>query len=143
MYRAFGKGQMPRTHRSVLLDRVRPAPKHSKLDRLGESLLAQFRTDTSKHFGRLHRVPTSKTDKLERRWCGTQDAMSEAAKEHPSTVTVADSESVRDLGMATRQSDPIICPSCNMVCARRQASVVRQVQIHGLERDCIGTGQES
>ncbi|KAG8340515.1 hypothetical protein TRVL_08653 [Trypanosoma vivax] len=34
MYRAFEDGQMPRTHRSVLLNHVRPAPKHTKLDAL-------------------------------------------------------------------------------------------------------------
>ncbi|CCD19321.1 reverse transcriptase (RNA-dependent DNA polymerase) [Trypanosoma vivax Y486] len=58
MCRAFEEGRMTRAHRSTLLDRVRPQPKHSKVDRLGESLLAQFRTGTSKHFGWLHRVLT-------------------------------------------------------------------------------------
>ncbi|CCD20916.1 hypothetical protein, conserved, partial [Trypanosoma vivax Y486] len=72
MYRAFGKGRMSRTHRSALLDHVRPAPKHSKLDRLGESLLTQFRTGTSKHFGWLHRVLTRKMDQLECRRCSAQ-----------------------------------------------------------------------
>ncbi|KAG8340463.1 hypothetical protein TRVL_08707 [Trypanosoma vivax] len=72
--KAFEEGRMPRTHRSVPLDHVRPAPKHSKLDRLGESLLAQFRTGTSKHFGWLRRVLTRKMDQLECRWCGTQRA---------------------------------------------------------------------
>ncbi|KAH8609405.1 hypothetical protein ERJ75_001206600 [Trypanosoma vivax] len=113
MCRAFEEGRMPRTHRSVLFDHVRPAPKHTKLDRLGESLLAQFRTGTSKHFGWLHRVLTRKTDQLECRWCSTPE-----------------------LGVATTQSDPIICPLCNMVCACRQAGVVHLVKIHGLERDC-------
>ncbi|KAH8616770.1 hypothetical protein ERJ75_000446900 [Trypanosoma vivax] len=136
MYRAFEEGRMPRTHRSALLDHVRPAPKHTKVDRLGESLLAQFRTGTSKHFGWLHRVLTRKTDQLECRWCSTQDATSDAAEECPSPVAVADSETAPDLGIATRQSDPIICPLCNMVCARRQAGVVQPVKIHGLERDC-------
>ncbi|KAG8339360.1 hypothetical protein TRVL_09814 [Trypanosoma vivax] len=65
MYRALEEGRMPPTHRSALLDHVRPAPKHSKVDRLGESLLAQFRTGTSKHFGCLHRVLARKMDQLE------------------------------------------------------------------------------
>ncbi|KAH8606858.1 hypothetical protein ERJ75_001470800 [Trypanosoma vivax] len=108
--RAFEEGRMPRTHRSVLLDRVRPAPKHTKVARLGESLLAQFRTGTSKHFGWLHRVLTRQTDQLECRWCSVQAATSEVAEEYPSPVTVADSASAPDLGIATRQSDPIICP---------------------------------
>ncbi|KAH8613198.1 hypothetical protein ERJ75_000812700 [Trypanosoma vivax] len=56
MCRAFEEGRMTRAHRSTLLDRVRSQPKHSKVDRLGESLLAQFRTGTSKHFGWLHRA---------------------------------------------------------------------------------------
>ncbi|KAH8610354.1 hypothetical protein ERJ75_001106900 [Trypanosoma vivax] len=136
MYRAFEEGRMPRSHRSALLDRVWPAPKHTKVDRLGESLLAQFRKGTSKHFGWLHRVLARKTDQLECRWCSAQDATSDAAEEHPSPVTVADSEPAPDLGIATRRSDPIICPLCNMVCARRQAGVVHLVKIHGLERDC-------
>ncbi|KAG8341483.1 hypothetical protein TRVL_07687 [Trypanosoma vivax] len=72
MYRAFEEGRMSRMHRSALLDHVRPAPKHSKLDRLGESLLAKFRTGTSKHFGWLRRVVTHKTDQLECRWCSAQ-----------------------------------------------------------------------
>ncbi|CCD20778.1 reverse transcriptase (RNA-dependent DNA polymerase), partial [Trypanosoma vivax Y486] len=134
MYRAFEEGRMTRTHRSALLDHVRPAPKHSKVDRLGESLLAQFRTGTSKHFGWLHRVLTRKMDQLECRWCSAQDATRDAAEEHPSPVTVADSEAAPDFGIATRQSDPIICPLCKMVCARRQAGVVHLVKIHGLER---------
>ncbi|CCD21030.1 hypothetical protein, conserved in T. vivax [Trypanosoma vivax Y486] len=136
MYRAFEEGRMPRTHRSALLDHVRPAPKHTKGDHLGESLLARFRKATSKHFGWLHRMPARKTDQLECRWCSAQVATSDAAEEHPSSVTVADSETAPDLWIATRQSDPIICQLRNMVCARRQAGVVRLVKIHGLERDC-------
>ncbi|KAH8619226.1 putative Zinc finger C2H2 type [Trypanosoma vivax] len=136
MYRDFEEGRMPRTHRSALLGHVRPAPKHTKLDRLGESLLAQFGTATSKHFGWLHRVLTRKTDRLECRWCSAKDAGSDAEEEHPSAESVADSARAPDLGIATRQRDPIICPLCNMVCARRQAGVVHLVKIHGLERDC-------
>ncbi|CCD19515.1 reverse transcriptase (RNA-dependent DNA polymerase), partial [Trypanosoma vivax Y486] len=136
MYRAFEEGRMPRTHRSVLLDHVRPAPKHTKVDRLGESLLAQFRTGTSKHFGWLHRVLTRKTDQLECRWCSVQVAASDAAEEHPLAETVAASLSAPDLGIATRQRDTIICPLCNMACARRQEGIVHLVKIHGLERDC-------
>ncbi|KAH8616110.1 hypothetical protein ERJ75_000514000 [Trypanosoma vivax] len=83
MCRAFEEGQMPRTHRNALLDRVQPAPKHSKVNRLDESLLAQFRTGTSKHFGWLHRVLTRRTDQLECRWCGTQDAGRDVAVKHP------------------------------------------------------------
>ncbi|KAH8605822.1 hypothetical protein ERJ75_001583800 [Trypanosoma vivax] len=138
-YRAFEEGRVPRTHHSVLLDRVRPAPKHSKLDRLGESLLAQFGTGASKHFGCLHRVLTRKTDRLECRWCGTLDAVSGAAEEHPSVRSVAVSASAPDLGVATRKVDPIICPLCIMVRARRQAGVVHLVRIHGVERDCALT----
>ncbi|KAH8619132.1 hypothetical protein ERJ75_000214900 [Trypanosoma vivax] len=136
MCRAFGEGRMPRTHRRLLLGRVRPAPKHSKLDRLGESLLAQFRTGGSEHFGWLHRVLAHKADQLECRWRSVQDAASDAAEEHPSPVTVADSEAAPNFGIATRQCDPIICPLCNMVCSRRQAGVVRLVKAHGLGRDC-------
>ncbi|CCD18584.1 putative Reverse transcriptase (RNA dependent DNA polymerase) RNase H [Trypanosoma vivax] len=137
MYRAFEDGRMPRTHRSALLDRVRPAPKHSNVDRLGESLLAQFRTGTSKHFGCLHRVLTRNTDRHECRWCSALVAASGAAEEFPSPVTVrvAGRETAADLGVATRQSDPIICPLCNMVCARRQTGVVHVVKILDLERD--------
>ncbi|KAH8619448.1 hypothetical protein ERJ75_000158800 [Trypanosoma vivax] len=51
MYRTFEEGRMPRTHRSALLDHVRPAPKH---------------------FGWLHRVLTRKTGRLECRWCSAQ-----------------------------------------------------------------------
>ncbi|CCD19852.1 retrotransposon hot spot protein, putative, partial [Trypanosoma vivax Y486] len=136
MYRAFEEGGMPRTHRSVLLDHVWPALKHTKVDRLGESLLAQFRTGTSKHFGWLHRVLAHKTDQLECRWCSAQDATRDAAEERPLMETVADSASAPDLGIATRQSDLIISPLCNMARARRQAGVVHLVKIHGLERDC-------
>ncbi|KAH8609952.1 hypothetical protein ERJ75_001152100 [Trypanosoma vivax] len=35
MYRAFREGRVPRMHHSVPLDRVRPAPKRSAVDRLG------------------------------------------------------------------------------------------------------------
>ncbi|KAH8607055.1 hypothetical protein ERJ75_001472800 [Trypanosoma vivax] len=136
MYRAFEEGRMPRTHRSALLDHVRPAPKHSKVDRLCELLLAQFRKGTSKHFGWLHRVLTRQTDQLECRWCSVQAVTSEVEEEYPSPVTGADSETAPDLGIATRQSDLIICPLCSMVCSRRQGGVVRLVKIHGLERDC-------
>ncbi|KAG8340415.1 hypothetical protein TRVL_08757 [Trypanosoma vivax] len=136
MYKAFEEGRMPRVHRSELLDRVRPGPKHTKLDRLGESLLVQYGKGTSKHFGWLHRVLTRKMDQLECRWCSAKDATSEVEEEHPSGETVADSETAPDLGIATRQVDPIICPLCNMVRSRRQAGVVHLVKIHGLERDC-------
>ncbi|KAH8617282.1 hypothetical protein ERJ75_000398300 [Trypanosoma vivax] len=50
MYRAFEEGRMPRTHRSTLLDHVRPAPKHSILDLLAESLLLQFGKVATKYF---------------------------------------------------------------------------------------------
>ncbi|CCD19837.1 hypothetical protein, conserved, partial [Trypanosoma vivax Y486] len=60
MHRPFEEGRMPRTHRSALLGHVRPAPKHSKLGRLCESLLARFGTSTAKHFGWSHRVLTRK-----------------------------------------------------------------------------------
>ncbi|KAH8605691.1 hypothetical protein ERJ75_001582700 [Trypanosoma vivax] len=136
MYRVFEEGRMPRTHRSVLLDHVRLAPKHTKLDRLGESLLALFRTGTSKHFGWLRRVSARKTDQLECRWCSTQDVSSDAAEERPSVETVADSANAPGVGIATRQVDPIICALCNMVSARRQAGVVHLVKIHGVVRDC-------
>ncbi|CCD12245.1 unnamed protein product [Trypanosoma congolense IL3000] len=136
MYRVFEEGRMLRTHRSVLLDYVRPAPKHTKLGRLGESLLAQFRTGTSKHFGWLHRVLTRKTDRLECRWCRAQDIGGDAVEGHTLAKSAVDSADAPDLGIATRQSDPIICPLCNMVCARRQAGVVHLVKIHGLEREC-------
>ncbi|KAH8605395.1 hypothetical protein ERJ75_001586000 [Trypanosoma vivax] len=69
MHRAFEEGRMPRRHRSALLDHVRLAGKLTKLDRLCESLLALFRTGTSKHFGWLRRVSARKTDQLECRWC--------------------------------------------------------------------------
>ncbi|KAG8339779.1 hypothetical protein ERJ75_001071600 [Trypanosoma vivax] len=117
MYRAFGKGRMPRTHRSVPLDCVRPPPKHSKVDRLGESLLAQFRTGTSKHFGWLHRVLTRKTDRLECRWWRAQNAESDAEGERPSAESEASSADGPDLGIAAGLSDPIVCPLCNAVCA--------------------------
>ncbi|KAG8340487.1 reverse transcriptase (RNA-dependent DNA polymerase) [Trypanosoma vivax] len=136
MCRAFEEGRVPRTHRSALLDHVRPAPKHIKPDRLGESLLAQFRTGTSKRFGWLHRVPARKTDQLECRWCSTEDAGNDTEEEHPFMESIADSANALGVGIATRQVDPIICALCNMVCARRQAGVVHLVKIHGLERDC-------
>ncbi|KAH8614915.1 hypothetical protein ERJ75_000639500 [Trypanosoma vivax] len=132
MYRAFGKGRMPRTNRSELFDRVRQAPKHTKLDRLCESLLAQLGAGTSKHFGWLRKVPARRTDQLKCRWCGAQAAGSDAAQERPSAETVADSASARGVGIATGQSNPIICPLCNMVCSRRQAGVVHLVKIRGL-----------
>ncbi|KAH8606770.1 hypothetical protein ERJ75_001480600 [Trypanosoma vivax] len=72
MCRAHEEARTPRTHRSALLDRVRPAPKRTKLDRLCETLLAQFRSGTSKHFGLPHRVLARKTDRFECRWCGAQ-----------------------------------------------------------------------
>ncbi|KAH8606834.1 putative RNase H [Trypanosoma vivax] len=99
MYRAFEEGRMPRTHRSVLLDHVRPALKHTKVDRLGESLLAQFGKGTSKHFGWLHRVLARKTDQLECRWCSVQDAGSDPEEERPLMETVADSASAPHLGL--------------------------------------------
>ncbi|KAG8340266.1 hypothetical protein TRVL_08906 [Trypanosoma vivax] len=135
MYRVF-EGRMPRTHRSVILDRVRPAPKHSKLGRLGESLLAQFVTSTSKHFGWLHRVLARKMDRLECRRYRMQAAGGYTAEERPSVESAADSANAPNLGIATRQGDPIICPLCNMLCARPQAGAVHLVKIHGLERDC-------
>ncbi|CCD13634.1 unnamed protein product [Trypanosoma congolense IL3000] len=139
MYKDFEEGRMLRTHRSVLLDHVRPEPKHTKPGRLGESLLAQFRTGTSKHFGWLHRVLTRKTDRLECRWCSAKDIGGAAAEDHPLAKPAVDSANAPDFGIATRQSDPIICPLCNMVCARRHGGVVHLVKIHGLERDCALT----
>ncbi|CCD19001.1 hypothetical protein, conserved (fragment), partial [Trypanosoma vivax Y486] len=134
--RAFEEARTPRTHRSALLDRVRPAPKRTKLDRLGESLLAQFRSGTSKHFGLLHRVLARTTDRLECRWCSAQGAGSDAAGERPSADSAADNACAPDLGIATGKRDPNICPLCNAVCARRQAGAARLVKIHGLEMDC-------
>ncbi|KAG8340217.1 hypothetical protein TRVL_08951 [Trypanosoma vivax] len=136
MYKAFEEAEIPPTHRSTLLDHVRPAPKHSKEDCLCESLLAQFRTGTSKHFGCLHRVLARKTDRFECRWRSSQAAASDAAEQHTLAETAADSASAPDLGVVTTQSDPIIFPLCHMACTRRQAGVVHLVKIHGLERDC-------
>ncbi|CCD12268.1 unnamed protein product [Trypanosoma congolense IL3000] len=136
MHRSFEEGRMPLTHRRVLLDHVRPAPKHTKLDLPGESLLAQFRTGTSKPFGWLHRVLTRKTDRLECRWCRAQGIGGDAVEEQTLAESAVDCANVQEFGRATRQSDPIICPLCNMVCARRKAGVVHLVKIHGLERDC-------
>ncbi|KAH8603205.1 hypothetical protein ERJ75_001846000 [Trypanosoma vivax] len=65
MYRAFEEARMPLTHRSAPLDHDRPAPKRTRLDRLSNSLLAQLRTGTSKHFGWLRRVLARKTAQLE------------------------------------------------------------------------------
>ncbi|CCD15754.1 unnamed protein product [Trypanosoma congolense IL3000] len=136
MHRSFEEGRMLRTHRRVLLDHIRPAPKHTKLDRLGESLLAQLRTGTSKHFGWLHRVLTRKTDRLECRWCKVKDNGGNAVERHTLAKSAVDSVNVQEFGIATRLSDPIICPLCNMVCARRQAGVVHLIKIRGLEREC-------
>ncbi|KAG8340596.1 hypothetical protein TRVL_08574 [Trypanosoma vivax] len=101
MYRTFEEGRMTRTHRNALLDHVRLPPKHAKGDRLGESLLAQSRKETSEHFGWLHRVLTRQTDQLECRWCNAQAAVSDAEEEHPLAETVEDSATVPDLGVAT------------------------------------------
>ncbi|KAH8606577.1 hypothetical protein ERJ75_001501000 [Trypanosoma vivax] len=136
MYRAHEEARTPRTHRSALLDRVRPAPKRTKLDRLGETLLAQFRSGTSKHFGLPHRVLARKTDRFECRWCGAQGTGSDAEEERPLAESAADNACAPDLGMATGKCDPNICPLCNAVCARRQAGVMHLVKIHGLEMDC-------
>ncbi|KAH8610590.1 hypothetical protein ERJ75_001086000 [Trypanosoma vivax] len=130
------EGRTPRTHRSALLDRVRPAPKHTMLDRLGESLLAQFGSGASKHFGLPHRVLARKTDRFECRWCSAQAAGSDAAGEHPSADSAADNACAPDLGIATGKCDPNICPLCNAVCARRLVGAARLVKIHGLEMDC-------
>ncbi|KAH8612741.1 hypothetical protein ERJ75_000854800 [Trypanosoma vivax] len=145
MYRTFEEGQMPRTRRSVLLDHVRPAPKHSKPDRVREALLSQFRTGTSKHFGWLHGVLTRKADQLQCRWCSTQAAGSDAAEEHPLAETVADSATAPDLGIATRQVDPIIRPLCNMVCSCASAGrcCAPSEDSRSGEGSCIGTGKES
>ncbi|KAH8618556.1 hypothetical protein ERJ75_000264200 [Trypanosoma vivax] len=51
MCRGFEEDRIPSTHRSALLERVRPGPTQSKADRLGGTLLAKFRTGTSKRFG--------------------------------------------------------------------------------------------
>ncbi|KAH8605279.1 hypothetical protein ERJ75_001632400 [Trypanosoma vivax] len=68
-----------------------------------------------------------------------QGAWSDAAGEHPSAETVADCVTAPNPGIATRRSDPIICPLCNMVCSRCQAGVVHLVKVHGLKRDCALT----
>ncbi|CCD21781.1 hypothetical protein, conserved in T. vivax, (fragment), partial [Trypanosoma vivax Y486] len=136
MCRAHEEARTPRTHCSALLDRVRPAPKHTKLDRLCETLLAQFRSGTSKHFGLPHRVLARKTDRFECRWCGAQGTGSDAEEERPLAESAADNACAPDLGMATGKCDPNICPLCNAVCARRQAGVMHLVKIHGLEMDC-------
>ncbi|KAH8616345.1 hypothetical protein ERJ75_000490700 [Trypanosoma vivax] len=136
MYSAFEEGRMPRTHHSALLDHVRPAAKRTKLHRLCESLLAQFGTYTSKHFGWLRRVLTRKTDQLECRWRGTQGLRSDAAEAQPSVETVADSANAVDLGIAIGRNGTSTLTWRNMVCARREAGVVHLVKIHGLERGC-------
>ncbi|CCD16172.1 hypothetical protein, unlikely [Trypanosoma congolense IL3000] len=53
--KALEESQMPNTHRSVLLNHIRPAPRN-KLGRLSETLLVQFGAGTSKYFGWHHRV---------------------------------------------------------------------------------------
>ncbi|KAG8343596.1 hypothetical protein ERJ75_001515100 [Trypanosoma vivax] len=65
MHRAFEENRMTRTHRSVPLDCVRTAPRHSRVDRLGGSLLEQFGTRTSTLFGWLQRVLSRRADRLE------------------------------------------------------------------------------
>ncbi|KAH8605237.1 hypothetical protein ERJ75_001635300 [Trypanosoma vivax] len=134
--RAFEEARTPRTHRSALLDRVRPAPKRTMLDRLGESLLAQFGSGASKHFGLPHRVLARKADRLECRWCSAQVAASDAEEEHPLAESAADNACAPDLGIATGKCEPNICPLCNAVCARRLAGAARLVKIHSVEMDC-------
>ncbi|KAG8339986.1 hypothetical protein TRVL_09185 [Trypanosoma vivax] len=51
MQRVFEGGRMPRTQRSALLDRVRPAPKQPEADHLGESFPVKFGTGAAEHFG--------------------------------------------------------------------------------------------
>ncbi|KAG8339787.1 hypothetical protein ERJ75_000516400 [Trypanosoma vivax] len=119
MYRAFEEGRMTRTHCTVLLDHVRPAAKHSKVDRLGDSLLAQLITCISKQFGWLHRMLARKTDQLECRGCVMLGDGRDAIEEHPLAESVADSASAPTSSIATKQGDPIIFPLCNMVRSRR------------------------
>ncbi|RHW73178.1 hypothetical protein DPX39_040087600 [Trypanosoma brucei equiperdum] len=102
MYKAFKEGWMPHTHRRALLDHVRTPPTPTKLDHLGDSLLAQFRTGTSKHLGWLRRVLTRKTDQLRCRWCCAQEPVSGAAEECYAPESTADSTNALDLGIATR-----------------------------------------
>ncbi|CCD17248.1 hypothetical protein, unlikely [Trypanosoma congolense IL3000] len=61
--KSFEESQMPNTCQSTLLNHVRPAPR-KKLGRLSESLLVQFRTGTSKHFGRHSRVLTQESQSI-------------------------------------------------------------------------------
>ncbi|CCD21051.1 hypothetical protein, conserved, partial [Trypanosoma vivax Y486] len=135
MCRAFEEGRVPRTQRGAILDHGRPETRHSRPDRLSESLLEQFRTGTSKHFGWLHGVLTRKTGRLESERCSAQYAGSDTARQHPLAETQANNARKPDLGKAARQGNPIICPLSRMVCALWHTSVVRLVKIHDLERD--------
>ncbi|KAG8341430.1 hypothetical protein ERJ75_000825400 [Trypanosoma vivax] len=120
---------MPRTHRSALLDHVGPAPKHTKLERMGESLLAQFGTGTSKHFGWLHRVLARRTDRFECRWCSMQDA----AEAHPLVESAVDSASAPDYL-------PVVQCALRAAAGRRCAPSKDSWSGEGL---CVGTDQES
>ncbi|KAH8608590.1 hypothetical protein ERJ75_001292300 [Trypanosoma vivax] len=117
MYRAFEEARTSRTHRSALLDHVRPAPKRTMLDRLGESLLAQFRTGTSKHFGLLRRVLARKTDRFECRWSGAQGAGSDAEEERPQQSRQRTTRAHPTLGWR-RESATRIFARCAMRFAR-------------------------
>lgn len=100
-YEAVEMGHGPHTFRSALEDHLRPAPKDSALNRVGESVMAQFRTGTSKHFGWLHRTLPSSVDLQQCRWCTpptdsapvviTEEPVSPPSPEPPSRAAVSSS----------------------------------------------------
>ncbi|KAH8620181.1 hypothetical protein ERJ75_000089400 [Trypanosoma vivax] len=109
MHRAFEEGRMPRTHRSALLDHVRPAPKHSKLDRLVRRCWRsseQAPRSISSGFAECSHARRTglSADGAAR------GALRVSQKRNAPRRTAADSASAPDLGIATGQCDPIICP---------------------------------
>nr|CAJ16969.1 hypothetical protein Tb10.v4.0258 [Trypanosoma brucei brucei TREU927] len=107
----FAEGRGPNTHRSTLLNHIKPTRKKKELEREGESLLAQFRTWTSKHFGWLHRVITRKVEELECRWCTnhTGNILKNYTATTQNNVKMEENEECKVV-IATRQNDHIICP---------------------------------
>eukprot|EP00796_Vickermania_ingenoplastis_P012730 gene12730-8679_t len=122
----FDDGGGPITYRSTLLQHIHPAPKRLGFDRNGQSLLAQFFTGTSRHFGWLQRVLTRSTRQLHCRWCHPT-----AASDDPlSPLSSPPSVSSPGLLVASRRMDPVVCPVCLVISANKQALQVHLTTKH-------------
>ncbi|RNE95217.1 Tvingi protein, partial [Trypanosoma conorhini] len=123
-------GEGPKTHRTALLGHIRPTPKTLSLNRVGEAVMAQFRTGSSARFGYLYRIINSEEELLHCRWCS--GAATTTTANHATPPPPPEPPPVP---LAWRQMDPVVSPLCNVILAQRMTGTTHMMAVHKWTRE--------